>query len=201
VILNDIAHSFPAGHRLRVSISMSYWPIAWPAPEPATLTVYTAASALELPVRPSRVEDSSLPDFEPPESAAGPKETELQPMRARRTVTHQLGTGKIVHTSGVEGDDLRAGMRRTRLDELDLEYGQAMQRRLTLDPPDPLSARAEHRALVEFARDGWRCATETRLRISATATEFRVEAELRGTEGETTVFERRWDKKIPRDLN
>jgi hypothetical protein len=122
-------------------------------------------------------------------------------MRARRAVTHQLGAGEVTHTSGVEGDDLRAGMRRTRLDELDLEVGQAMQRRLTLDPRDPLSARAEHRALTEFARDGWRCATETRLKISATATEFRVEAEMRGTEGETKVFERTWDQKIPRDLN
>ena len=201
VMLKDIAHSFPAGHRLRVSISTSYWPIAWPAPEPATITVFTGASALDLPVRPPRLQDSSLAAFEPPESAPGPKETELQPMRARRSVTHNLGTGEIVHASGIEGDDLRAGMRRTRLDDLGLEYGQAMQRRLTIDPRDPLSARAEHRALVEFARDGWRCATETRLKITSTATEFRVEAEMRGYEGEAKVFERAWDRKIPRDLN
>jgi hypothetical protein len=199
-MLNDVAHSFPAGHRLRVSISTSYWPIAWPAPEPATITVFTGASAFELPVRPMRAGDSSLPAFEPPESAPGPKETELQPMRAGRAVTYNLGTGEITHASGVEGDDLRAGMRRTRLDDLDLECGQAVQRRLTIDPRDPLSARAEHRALVEFARDGWRCATETRLRITATATAFRVEAEMRGTEGDATVFERTWDKRIKRDL-
>src|SRR6056297_1618612 len=31
--LNDIAQRFPVGHRIRVAISTSYWPLAWPAPE------------------------------------------------------------------------------------------------------------------------------------------------------------------------
>ena len=51
VQLNDIAHSFAAGHRIRVAVSSSYWPIAWPSPEPVTLTLYAGASTLELPAR------------------------------------------------------------------------------------------------------------------------------------------------------
>src|SRR5262249_35970953 len=39
IALNPIAHRFPAGHRLRVAISTGYWPLAWPAPEPVTLSV------------------------------------------------------------------------------------------------------------------------------------------------------------------
>ncbi|WP_324652158.1 CocE/NonD family hydrolase C-terminal non-catalytic domain-containing protein [Georgenia sp. H159] len=39
VPLNGIANSFPQGHRLRLSISTSYWPLVWPAPEAATVTV------------------------------------------------------------------------------------------------------------------------------------------------------------------
>ena len=199
VALNDIAHVFAKGHRLRVSISTSYWPIAWPSPERATLTVHTGASALELPVRPARVEDSSLRAFEPPEAAPGPKETELRPARFRRAVEHDLATGEIVHAAGLAGDDLRES-RRVRLDDLDLEYGQAMWRRLRIDPGDPLSARAEHRARTEFARDGWRVTTETRMKVSATATDFVLEAEMVAFEGEAKVFERKWDYKIPRDL-
>ena len=30
VDLDDIAHGFPKGHRIAVSISTTYWPIAWP---------------------------------------------------------------------------------------------------------------------------------------------------------------------------
>ena len=199
VTLNDIAHVFAKGRRLRISISTSYWPIAWPAPERATLTVFTGASALELPVRPARAEDSRLRGFEPPESAPGPKETELRPAKFRRAVEHDLATGEIVHAAGLAGDDLRGG-RRVRLDALGLEYGQAMKRRLSIRSGDPLSAVAEHRARTEFARDGWRCATETRMKISATATDFILEAEMTATEGDATVFERKWDYKIPRDL-
>ena len=42
--LDDIAWRVPKGHRLRVSISTSYFPMMWPAPEPVTLTVYAGKS-------------------------------------------------------------------------------------------------------------------------------------------------------------
>jgi len=32
--LNHIAQKFPAGHSLRISISTSYWALAWPPPKP-----------------------------------------------------------------------------------------------------------------------------------------------------------------------
>ena len=69
--LNDIAHAFPAGHRLRVALSSSYWPIAWPSPEPVVLTVRTGKSALYLPVRPPSPDDHWLRPFEPPAAAHG----------------------------------------------------------------------------------------------------------------------------------
>ncbi len=52
VPLDVIAHSFPAGHRLRVAVSPTYWPWAWPSPEPVRLTLYSGA--LDLPERPPR---------------------------------------------------------------------------------------------------------------------------------------------------
>lgn len=32
VRMNEVAYRFPKGHRIRVSISTSYWPLAWPSP-------------------------------------------------------------------------------------------------------------------------------------------------------------------------
>ncbi len=43
--LNDAAHAFPAGHRIRLALSTTYWPIAWPSPEAATVTVSTGGRA------------------------------------------------------------------------------------------------------------------------------------------------------------
>ncbi len=54
VQLNDVAHAFAAGNRLRVALSTSYWPLVWPSPEPVTLSVFTGKSALMLPSRAPR---------------------------------------------------------------------------------------------------------------------------------------------------
>ncbi len=62
VDLDDMAHAFPAGHRIAVSLSTTYWPICWPSPELATLTVQMGETWLDLPVRP---ETRRMPRFAP----------------------------------------------------------------------------------------------------------------------------------------
>ena len=42
--LDDIAWRVPKGHKIRVAISTTYFPMMWPAPEPVTLTVYAGKS-------------------------------------------------------------------------------------------------------------------------------------------------------------
>ena len=49
--LDDIAWRLPQGHRIRLALSTAYWPMMWPAPEPAELTVFTPESRLILPLR------------------------------------------------------------------------------------------------------------------------------------------------------
>ncbi len=49
--LDHIAYRVPAGHRLRVSISTAYWPLIWPSPDAATLTL--TAGDIALPQRPT----------------------------------------------------------------------------------------------------------------------------------------------------
>jgi predicted acyl esterase len=47
--LNDAGAVFPAGHRIRLALSTSYWPLLWPTPETATLTIH--GGSLDLPIR------------------------------------------------------------------------------------------------------------------------------------------------------
>ena len=67
--LNGVAHRFGAGNRMRIALSTSYWPIVWPSPRPAVLTLDLAGSSLSLPVRAARAEDALLPEFAPAEHA------------------------------------------------------------------------------------------------------------------------------------
>jgi len=73
--LNDAGSAFPAGHRIRLALSTTYWPMIWPPPVNATVTVF--GGALELPTREPQAADGRLPAFAPAESAAPEPTTEL----------------------------------------------------------------------------------------------------------------------------
>ena len=45
--LSDAAYSFIRGHRLRIAISTTYWPMIWPSPEPVELTLHTHNSSIQ----------------------------------------------------------------------------------------------------------------------------------------------------------
>ncbi|MBN2205754.1 MAG: CocE/NonD family hydrolase [Thermoleophilia bacterium] len=98
VPLDAAAHAFPAGHRLRLALSPTYWPWAWPSPEPVTLEVVAGDSRLELPVRPPRDADAELPAFGPPEVAAGLGERTVGGGPGGRTYTRDLADDSLTWT-------------------------------------------------------------------------------------------------------
>ena len=57
--LNDCGYAFAPGHRLRLALSTAYWPLIWPAPERATLT-------LRLPGEPDPAGADRPPPTNPP---------------------------------------------------------------------------------------------------------------------------------------
>lgn len=198
VQLNDTAHAFPAGHRLRLALSSSYWPMVWPSPEPVELTVFPAACKLTLPVRPARPEDAELLPFPPPEAAAGPKVTELTPPVPRRTVERDMQSGETIYTLALDVDD-EGQPALDHLEAIGLVHGHSVEERYCINPDDPLSARAEivHRA--SHSRGDWSTRVETSTRLSSTKHEFLLEADLVAHEGEREVCTRKWNARIPRD--
>lgn len=190
--LNEVAQRFPAGHRIRLSLSTSYWPIAWPPPEPVRMALWTRSSDLTLPVRPARPEDEQLRHFEPPEGAAPPSVTRLGPAERNRWITHDLGADR--HTLRVLKDDGR-----WRIDEIDLTVAIRVEETYTHVGDDPLSARGETLYDCRFERGDWSVRTVTRMSLGATETEFRIVADLDAWEGESRVYCRSWDARIPRD--
>ena len=74
--LNDAGSVFPAGHRVRLAISTAYWPMIWPPPEKATLSIF--AGTLDLPLRPPQGTDAQLSPFPEPESAPPEKPTVMR---------------------------------------------------------------------------------------------------------------------------
>ena len=199
VALNDIAHAFPAGNSIRVAVSTSYWPIAWPAPEPAALMLFTGASTLDLPIRPPSDADAGLRAFPPPESGPWDEATPLRPLKFVRELGRDLTTNETVYRLHSDAGEL-GGASLARIDAIDLELGKRFEKHYRIGETDPLSARIETLYETSFRRDGWYVRVEVRMHLSASKDAFHFAGALEAFEGETRVFSRDWDIPIPRDL-
>ena len=194
VEMEDTAYVFAPGHRLAVSVSTTYWPIAWPSPELATLTIHTGESHLILPVRPPRPsEDAALRPFDPPESAADTPHRHGQVEAAAiRQVTRDLLSGRMVvdfprWTGVTEMPDIATTFRTEGLS------------RYEITGDDPLSAVTTTRFRIRVERAGTSAEHFSEGRLSCDATHFRVEMDVTIREQDEVIFTRHWDERIARD--
>ncbi|MCV0393999.1 MAG: CocE/NonD family hydrolase [Rhizobiaceae bacterium] len=184
--LDDIAYAMPAGHRLRVAISSTYWPMVWPSPEPVALTIH--AGELVLPVRDRGTGHEWR--FEEPEGAA-PWRHEMvrEPAHDRRIERDASGRVDLV----IE-DDFGAAR------DLDhgLVAGTVARERWSIHPDDPLSACGKTHWTETLSRGNWSVRTETRSTMRCDAENFRLSARIEAREGEELVFERNFEESLPR---
>lgn len=194
VEMDDIACAIPAGHRLALSLSTNYWPIAWPSPRPATLQIRSGESWLSLPVRPPRPgEEQALRPFDPPEAAENTPHT-WRPVETgvKRRVSHDLLSGEMVvdfprWTGETEMPDIRQTHRAEGLARYRITDG------------DPLSACCETRYHITITRPDMVAEHLSTGRLSCDATHFRIEFEVSLKENGEEFFTRRWDERIARD--
>ena len=175
VRMGAIAHAFGPGHRIRVAVSPTYWPFAWPSPEPVTLTLVAgAASRLSLPVRAARAEDDALPPFEDPEIAP-PLTTERigGGLGQGRLLTHDLATGQALLTVRTEHNGAY------RLVEADLEVEETAVDTYGIVEGDPLSASVRCDWSIALARGAWRTRVVTSSALTADAASFLLDRHAR----------------------
>ena len=193
VRLNDVAQVFPRGHRLRIALSTSYWPLAWPSPAPVCLTVFAGRSVLELPVRPSRADDVELRPFEPPEAAEPTPRHHIEPGHHNWLVHRDLAKDEsvleVINDNGV-----------IYLEEIDLEIENRTMEWYSSRDDDFLSLKGETRLTRGLKRGGWSVRTVAHTKLTSTATEFRIQADLDAFESEARIFCRSWDVSISRDF-
>jgi hypothetical protein len=191
--LNGVAQRFPKGHRLRLSISTSYWPLAWPPPKPVQLTIYSGTSSLTLPVRPPRTNDKKLRPFADPEGAeplnavlVRPREEEW---RVIRDLRRDVSTLEVVLDTGT-----------TRYEDIDLEIGSRTVEIYSYRADDYDSLSGETRWERKFSRGDWLVRTTTRTLLTSNETCFHLRADLDAYEGTSRVYSRSWHTVIPRRL-
>jgi hypothetical protein len=190
--LKHVGYRMLPGHRLRLALSTSCWPRAWPVPNFHSLDVRYNDSFLELPVCPLPAADLTLPLFSEAEIIKPLAVTRLRPLNIERRVSQDLKTGLNHYDVITDG-----GVQRFERNGLICESQQ--EEHYTIADDDPLSARVEYRHVCIYSRNDWQVTTESRLVMTSTADDFILAAELDAFEKDKRVFSRNWDITVPRD--
>jgi predicted acyl esterase len=190
--LDDIAMRIPKGHKLRVAISTSYFPMMWPAPESVTLTVYAGKSQLHLPIR-KHVANETPVTWSEPEAAPPADQRELRAPWNKRDTGIDPETGEL----RIEIID---DFGEYELAPHGLIVSGAGRESYAILPDDPLSARMETHWTEERRRGDWHIRTETYGRLTATKMHWNVWGKIEAYEGEAKVFEKEFNEQIPRLL-
>jgi len=191
--LNHIAQNFPAGHQLRIAISSSYWPLAWPAPESTQIKVITGISKVFLPIRTPKESDNNLRSLGEAEAAAPLQKVTIEPehhnWRVIRDLDTDVSTLEVINDSGI-----------VNIEDIDLEMGRKAQEWYTYQNDDFNSVRGETRWDRSFKRGDWHIKTVTRTVLTSDNHNFFLHAELDAYEGDERVYSQNWDTVIPRDF-
>jgi uncharacterized protein len=190
--MNDIAWKVPKGHRLRVSISTSYFPMMWPAPETVTLTVYAGASEIQIPVRKALIDEKPV-NWQEAEAAEAAGMTELRPPSHTREVTTDPKTGEkrleIVDDFGTQ-----------ELKPHGLQVSSCGRESYSIMPDDPLSAKMETHWTEVRKRGSWATRTETYGRLIASKSHWHVWGKIEAFEGKKLIFTKEFQEAIERRL-
>ena len=184
VALDHIAYRLPAGHRLRVALSPSYWPFIWPEGAPVTLTV--TGGVLRLPVQ-----DELTPygGFAPPRPAPAPVTKVVLPPRERKLSWDEDGSLRLIlHGDHGETEDLDHG----------LVTGSRMMEHWQIARDDIAAARVNI-SWERWARRGdWDTRTICEMQMTGDATAFEISAKLQAMEGATEIFARDFHQRVAR---
>lgn len=190
VTLDACGYRFRAGHRIRLALSSSYWPMILPPPVDPGLTVDTASLELQMPelgdhrdITVKEPDDPNpLPTYITHEESKSQREV-IRDLTGNKTTYHILeDTGLSEHPGN------------------GLSNRQVREEFWSIVPGDPLSMTGTSTWTCEMSRPGWTVRSVATSTISCTATEWIIGAHVVAFEGDTQIFERRHEKRIARDF-
>lgn len=194
VALDCCGHKFAAGHRIRLSIATSFWPMFWTMPEDAALTLDLSTAKLILPM--FKGQCSKGPNMEPKCAPLTPI-TLLSEGHVDRSVSYDILTDTWTCITDGVGGVFGEGV--YRFDEIDVTVEHNLKRELTLCNADPLSACYTIYQKMKVGREGWWIDADIVVTQTSDKEYFYLKGEMDVTENEAPAFNRKWDTKIKRN--
>lgn len=194
--LRHAGYRFPAGHRIRVSVASSAWPVIWPSPYPAVLSLHhggATPSRLELPVVPAAggPDDRPVPSFKtsPPDVRVVGGGGAADPPAWR--VEEDVIAGTLTVTIHDGGEDvLEDGRRLYAAETLRLQASDAT----------PAVASLDADVVYRWAETGHAIEIRATSRQTSDIEVFDLTVALTVDLDGARFFERTWHERIPRHL-
>ncbi|PZM10928.1 CocE/NonD family hydrolase [Rhizobium tubonense] len=190
LMLDACGYRFGKGHRIRLSLSTSYWPMVLPPPIDVGLSLDIASLGLAMPKLGSH---NVIEVKQPDNSDPLPKYKEHKPGATRRQVVRDMSANRtdycIYEDTGLfEHPGTGLSTRQLR-DEV-----------WSISPDDPLSMRGTSVWTCDMQRPGWFVRTVATATIACTAADWLIAGSVVAFEGDAKIFEKTYEKVIPRDL-
>lgn len=187
VRLDALGHKFAAGHRVRLTLSSTYFPRAWPSPKTAVLTLHAGPkSLLRLPVLP--VHAVPVTADPAPEPVVGvPSDRLLEPNHGRE-LSHSDSASRLTVTSD-------SGLV---LIDSDTLHGSSARDIFSIESDDPLSAEVECLRTYTVGTEKRPAMVRIATRLSCDEGAFYVETRIEAFLCGDRVHERHLSKRIAR---
>ncbi len=191
VSLTEAAHVFAPGQRLRIAISSCYWPMIWPSPEAARLTVWAGESEIALPVMPA-TRLKPHPDFPPVKMAPPSARTLFEPETEQRHMLYDAEADRtVIRNKTSEGS--------ARIDDIGTVGAYGKVKEFSISGNDPLSAETMVSTFAHYRREDWDARLETRIRMRADRTHFILQSDVDAYADGERFFSRSFAHRIARD--
>ena len=188
--LDQTAYKLLPGHKLRVAISNSYWPLVWPVAENTTLKL--KKGKLVLPVRSQSLKPEYK--FSDPECAEPWSRTIIRSPSYSKTVTtdqtSEAVTLEIFNDNGVIEDN-----------DHKLQMGTIVREKFTIHPDDPLCASAKVHWTQTLKRKKWNIRTEIYNSLTSDKENFYMVAKVEAYHGTKLIFEKDFNEIISRSYH
>lgn len=188
VQMDFIAQIIPRGHRMRIALSDSYFPLLWTAPEKTAIALLPSVQTLELPLYAGGTIENP---FQPAQTAAAEPVTIFRQPSNQRRICEDVASGM----TRVEIEDDFGCMR---FDRHGMCVDHIAREQYCAHPEDPDKTSASTHWVRKTYRDGWQVTSETAMNIHCDRDNFYIEASLTATHGDIVVCEKTWNETIAR---
>ena len=190
--LDDTGYQVPAGHRLRLAVSSAYFPLIWPAPEDAKLTLDLSSAKLSLPLHDRG--DVLSRDLGDGYVCPVNETIETRAEKHSRTSHTDATSGRV--TTIIDDD-----FGEFTFVAHNLTVGQSCFEKHSVLPDDPNSVTSECRWDFRQSRPGWDINVSTFLEVTCDGDYFYLVCGVDALENDEQVYQKKWQEKISRGFS